>query len=72
MSLLRVISSIYPVSLPLSLLNPSGGSDGLARGGAAGRAVSVPSSSSLAFDPLGGLRLSQSPPQSQWNLSAIE
>ena len=69
MSLLRVISSIYPVSLPLSLLNPSGG---LARGGAAGRAVSVPSSSSLAFDPLGGLRLSQSPPQSQWNLSAIE
>jgi hypothetical protein len=32
---LRVMSSIYPVSLPLSLLNPSGGSGGLARGGVA-------------------------------------
>ena len=34
MSLFRVISSIYPVSLPLSLLNPSGGSGGRPSGAA--------------------------------------
>ena len=54
MSLLRVISSIYPVSLPLSLLNPSGGGGGLARGGAAGRAAQL--GHKAAWHDLGAVR----------------
>ena len=55
MSLLRVISSIYPVSLPLSLLNPSGGGGGRPRGKARAQDGVARPGGGAAWELVGGM-----------------